>query len=501
MATAIEYFGILAPQIILLIFALVCPALALWLKMRKGIAYWSLIGLAAVGILEALALYPGTRDMVSFLVFSPGSAPVTEVFDVSAFSQLFTIVFVFVGALVVLASPEYIKNERNHGEYYALILIAVMGMSFVATSADLIVIFIGIEIAGIASYVLTGFQKTVKRSTEAAMKYFIIGGFSSAITLFGMAMIYGTGGSTNLRELGSTLTVGGGLDGIVLLGIAMIIVGLGFKIAAVPFHMWAPDVYEGAPTTITALLAAGSKKMGVAAFFKIFLVALFAFKIDWDMAIGIIAVLTMTVGNLLAIQQTSVKRMLAYSSIAQAGYILIAIPVGTDYAVAGGILHVITHAAMKSGAFFVLVALAVVGMGESIKDFSGLNKRSPFLAFSMAIFVLSLAGIPPLAGFYSKFVLFSAAIEGSGVTQWLVWLAVAGILNSALSLFYYARIIKVMYFEESTSTERMRIPRYVAAAVGVALIATIVIGLYPEPFISAALGAAQGLSGLLPLGR
>ena len=501
MATTIEYFGILAPQIILLIFALVCPALDLWLKMRRGIAVWSLIGLLCVGTLEVLALFPGTSDMVSFLTFAPGSAPATEVFAVGAFSQLFTIVFVFVGALVILASPPYIKNEKNHGEYYALILIAVMGMSFVATAADLIVIFIGIEIAGIASYALTGFQKSVKRSTEAAMKYFIVGGFSSAITLFGMAMIYGAGGSSNLQVLGSTITAGGAFDGIVLLGIAMMVVGLGFKIAAVPFHMWAPDVYEGAPTTITALLAAGSKKMGGAAFFKVFLVAMFAVKIDWDMAIGIIAVLTMTVGNLVALQQTSVKRMLAYSSIAQAGYILIAIPVGTDYAVAGGILHVITHAAMKSGAFFVLLAITMVGLGEGVKDLCGLNKRSPYLAFAMAMFMLSLAGIPPLAGFYSKFVLFSAAIEGSGALQWLVWLAVAGILNSALSLFYYARIIKAMYFEESPTKDRIKIPTSIAAAVGIALIATIVIGLYPEPFVDAALGAAQGLNGLLPLGR
>ena len=501
MATTLEYFGILAPQLILLIFALVCPALSLWLKMRKGIAYWTLAGFAIVGVMETLALIPATQSLVPFLQWST-TAPHTEIFEVSAFSQLFTIVFVFVGALVTIASPEYIKGEKHHGEYYALILIAVTGMSFVATAADLIVIFVGIEIAGIASYALTAFQKSTKRSTEAATKYFIIGGFSSAITLFGISMIYGAGGSTNLRTLGDNLVIGGWMDPIVILGIGMIIVGIGFKIAAVPFHMWAPDVYEGAPTTITALLAAGSKKMGIAAFFKLFLVALLAYKADWDVAIGIIAILTMTVGNLVAIQQTSVKRMLAYSSIAQAGYILIAIPVATDYALAGGILHVITHAAMKSGAFFVLVALATVGLGERLGDFSGLNKRSPFLAFSMAIFVLSLAGIPPLAGFTSKFVLFSGAIFGASDGQeWLVWLAVAGILNSALSLFYYARIIKIMYMNDAPVKAKLMIPKSVKIAIGAALIATIVIGIYPEPFIDAALSAAHDLSGLLPLGR
>jgi len=499
MATTVEYFSVLMPQIILLLFALVCPALDLWLKMRRGIAYWAMIGLGIVGILETLALMPETRGLVEFLFWA--SPPDTEVFEIGAFSQLFTIVFIFVGGLVAYASPNYIKDEKHHGEYYALLLIAVTGMSFVASAADLIVIFVGLEIAGISSYALTGFQKTVKRSTEAAMKYFIVGGFSSAITLFAFSLIYGAGGSTNLRELGSLIIAGGAMDSIVLLGIALLVVGLGFKIAAVPFHMWAPDVYEGAPTTITALLAAGSKKMGVAALFKMFLVALIAVKVEWDVAIGVIAILTMTVGNVIALQQTSVKRMLAYSSIAQAGYILIAIPAAAvpaiaDYAVAGGILHVITHAAMKSGAFFVLVALAVVGLGENLKDFNGLSKRSPLLAFAMAIFVLSLAGIPPLAGFYSKFVLFSAAVFGaSGEYSWLIWLAVAGILNSALSLFYYAKIIKYMYVNPAEQPAKLRIPRSVMIVILIAMIATILIGVFPEPFLEAALGAANGLLG------
>lgn len=499
MATTVEYLSVLAPQLILLLFALICPALDLWLKMRRGIAYWTIIGFTIVGVIETLALMPETQHLVSFLFWS--DAPATEVFDVNQFSVLFTIVFVFVGALVALASPPYIRDEKHHGEYYALLITAVIGMSFVSLAADLIVIFIGLEIASISSYALTGFQKSVKRSTEAAAKYFIVGGFSSAITLFGISFIYGAGGSSNLSMLGETLTVGGELDALVLLGIAMMIVGLGFKIAAVPFHMWAPDVYEGAPTSISALLAAGSKKMGVAAMFKIFLVALLSFKAGWDVALGLLAIITMTVGNLIALQQISVKRMLAYSSIAQAGYILIALPIATDYAVAGGILHVITHSAMKSGAFFVIVAMTVAGLGEGLRDFSGLSKRAPFLAFAMAVFVLSLAGIPPLAGFYSKFVLFSAAVFESGTTEWLIWLAVAGILNSALSLFYYAKIIKHMYMDEAPTQDRICISPSIKLAIGVALVATIVIGLYPQPFFDAAMAAANGLNGLLPIGR
>lgn len=499
MTTAAEYFGVLMPQIILLIFAMVCPALDLWLKMRRGIAIWTIIGLSIVGLIETLALIPSTSDLVSFLSWT--NEPQTQIFAISAFSMVFTIVFAFVGGLVALASPKYIENDKNHGEYYALLLIAVTGMSFVATAGDLIVIFLGLEIASISSYALTGFQKSVRRSSEAAMKYFIVGGFSSAITLFGISFIYGAGGTTNLEQLGA---MGTDYAPIVMMGIVMLIVGLGFKIAAVPFHMWAPDVYEGAPTPITSLLAAGSKKMGVAALFKIFLVALLAFKANWDLAIGIIAILTMTVGNLIAIQQTSVKRMLAYSSIAQAGYILIALPVATEYAVAGGVLHVVTHAAMKAGAFIVIGALTIAGLGETLRDFDGLKVRSPFLAFAMAIFVLSLAGIPPLAGFYSKFVLFSSAIfEASAVGghSWLVWLAVAGILNSALSLFYYARIIKSMYVHDAPTTVRITIPPLVKLAVLIALIATIVIGIYPEPFIDGAMEAAGALNELLPIGR
>jgi len=257
-------------------------------------------------------------------------------------------------------------------------------------------------------------------------------------------------------------------------------------------------VYEGSPTPISGMLAAASKKMGFAAFFKIFLIGIVVTKADWEVAAGALAIITMTVGNLIAISQTSIKRMLAYSSIAQAGYILIVLPVGTQYAVAGGLFHIFTHAFMKSGAFMVVAAMGAVAIGEKLEDFKGLNKRSPFLAFSMTLMLLSLAGIPPLAGFASKFVVFSSAVYASisPGPSWLVWLAIAGVLNSALSLYYYARVIKYMYVDPGPA-ERIRIKPMIGLAVGIAAIMIVVVGVYPQPVIDLCNRAAGVFLGLV----
>jgi NADH-quinone oxidoreductase subunit N len=288
---------------------------------------------------------------------------------------------------------------------------------------------------------------------------------------------------------------------VTLLAIVLLVAGLGFKVAIVPFHMWAPDVYEGAPTPISGLLAAASKKMGFAALFKIFFVAVIIYQFDWEEAMAILAVVTMTVGNLIAVSQTSIKRMLAYSSIAQAGYILIALPVATEYAVAGGMFHILTHAFMKSGAFMVVAAMGAVSIGERLDDFKGLAKRSPFLAFTMTLFLLSLAGIPPLAGFASKFVLFSSAVYASfeASREWLVLLAVAGVLNSALSLYYYARVIKYMYMEKGPE-ERILVKPWVKTAIVIAVLMTVIIGILPDVFVEACKEAAEAAFPGLPDG-
>jgi NADH-quinone oxidoreductase subunit N len=482
------------PQLLLILFALIMPALDYIFRDKRILAWVALIPLLTIGALTVAWLFVGTWT-------PPASG--TPLLEINVFSGLFLLVFVAVGIIVVLSSPDFIRKDKNQGEYYSLVLLAIIGMSVVAESADLIALFVGLEIAGISSFALSGFRKTEKRSAEAATKYFIVGGFSSALTLFAISLFYGVAGTTNISGIGAVLAGPSSQwimdsDPVVLLAAVLLLAGLGFKIAVVPFHMWAPDVYEGAPTPVSGLLAAASKKMGFAALFKVFLIGILVTKAQWEEAVAILAILTMTVGNLIAVSQTNIKRMLAYSSIAQAGYILIALPVATQYAVAGGVFHILTHAFMKSGAFMVVAAMGAVAIGERLDDFKGLSKRSPFLAFSMTLFLLSLAGIPPLAGFASKFVLFSSAVYSSlePGQSWLIWLAIAGVLNSALSLYYYARVIKNMYMEKGPE-EKVRVPPMMCAGIAFAVVMVVLIGVFPDPFVSVCKDAASAFTGLL----
>ena len=419
---------------------------------------------------------------------------------VDQFSFIFQALFMAVSLLVVLGSPDYIEGEANEAEYYSLILFATAGMLVVASAADLIALFVGFELSSLSTYALTAFFKREERSLEAAIKFFIVGALSSALALYGITLIYGAAGTMKLAAIARKL--GGGSLLTEELGMLLILAGFGFKITAVPFHSWAPDAYEGAPTTITALLSTGSKKMGFAALFKIFLVGFIALKLHWIYLIAALALLTMTVGNLAALSQRNIKRLLAYSSIAQAGYIMIAFPVATKYALAGGIFHVITHSLMTAGAFLIVSALASRGIGEELEDWSGLYKRAPLLAFSMAVFLLSLAGIPPLAGFASKFVLFSSAVDaavGPGGQGWFLWLAIVGVLNSALSVYYYARIIRQMYIVKPVAEEGITVSFGAFLPVALVLALVILIGLYPNPLISFGLRAAGSLFTAAPL--
>jgi len=477
------------PMVVLAIFALLAPAVRIIGRSDKATAAWTLIGIAA-------SLY----FVLSFLWNGTAAASYADLIRLDAFSALFMLVFLAVAAYVVIASIKFVDKEKHTGEYYSLILLATTGMLVVASSLDLITVFVGIELTSLASYALVAFRKKDKKGAEAATKYFIIGGLSSAIALFGISLLYGVTGTTNFFAMKDAIgLLGDSMEPMLLLAIVMIVAGFGFKVAIVPFHMWAPDVYEGAPTTITAMLAAGSKKMGFVALFKVFIIALFAIRADWQVMIGLLAILTMTVGNLIAVQQTNIKRMLAYSSIAQAGYILIVLPIAvvssgtvSTYGLEGGIFHIVTHAFMKGGAFIIVAALSVAALGETLADYKGLAKRAPLMAFAMAIMLFSLAGIPPLAGFASKFVLFSAAIDASQLAgnQWMVWLAIAGILNSALSLYYYARLVKYMYVDNGPET-RIKVPISMAVAVAICFLAVVMIGLYPEPVIQACANAAS----------
>ena len=437
---------------------------------------------------------------------------------VDTFTLFFHIVFMFVALLAVIASRSFIKPEEPHqGEYYCLLFLAVVGMMLTAAATDLFILYLAFELSSISTFALVAYRKRDKQSAEAALKFFVIGAVSSAIILFGISIVYGVAGSTSIAGVGQSLTdlkvLQTGLkfpavrpmEPPLIVAIVFLLAGFGFKVAVVPFHMWAPDVYQGAPTTITTFLAAGSKKVGLVALFKVFLVGLLSIQIDWVVAVAVLAIVTQVVGNLFAIPQRNLKRMLAYSSIAQVGYILIAIAVGSiaaggtdaDKAVAavgllGGMYHILTHAIMKGGAFLVVGATASAGIGEELSDYRGLSRRMPFAAGAMAIFLLSLAGIPPFGGFFSKFVLFSSAINAMPYNPWFLVLAVSGVLNSALSLYYYARVIWYMWVLDPPEGATTRVPmgRSMTAAIAIAFVMIWVTGIFAFPFISYLQGAA-----------
>ncbi|MEM4728739.1 MAG: NADH-quinone oxidoreductase subunit N [Thermoplasmata archaeon] len=484
----------LAPELLLVVFAFAVLGASFATTSRRALGW-----LAIAPVLVSMFLTAGMMGLLDLgaIGLSSFAGPVSVraaggALLIDPFSLFFKLVFLSVALLVLISSLSFLNDRDRHvGEYYALILIATSGMMTVASASSLLTLFVGIELASISTYALAAFRKRDLRSSEAGLKYFIIGATSSAVLLYGLSILYGISGTLDISQL-SRKVGESAWEPATAVGLAMVIAGLGFKMAAVPFHMWAPDVYEGSPTPVSALLAAGSKKMAFAAAFKVFLVGLVAAKADLAFALGVVSVLTMTVGNVVAISQTSMKRMLAYSSIAQAGYILIALAVGTWTAVAGGLLHVLTHALMKAGAFVAVAAVAHLLTSERLEDYRGLSRRAPLPALSMAVFLLSLAGIPPFAGFWSKFVLFSGAVEAGG---WYVWLALAGVLNSALSLYYYARVIKYMYMDEppAAAPATHPLPGPYAAVLLIATAAIVIIGIYPQPLIAAALGAAQAL--------
>lgn len=481
-------YSALYPVLIMVAFAVVLPAVHLAAKSSRAVA-----GVSVVGIVASMGLV--IYYMMNGYPPAMGGENTTLLqFDV--FAALFALVFLSVALYVVLTSARYVEKDRHQAEYFSLIMLATSGMMLVAMATDLITLYVGLEVTSISSFALVAFRKKDKRGAEASVKYLVIGGMSSALSLYGISLLFGIAGTTNLAGLNTALAaMSTGLDPAAFLAIALLIAGFGFKIAIVPFHSWAPDVYEGAPTPISGLLAAGSKKMGLVLMFKVFLVGLIAFKADWQVVAAIIAILTMTIGNVVALQQTNMKRMLAYSSIAQAGYMFIAIAVASSFAVEGSIFHIITHAFMKGGAFMIVAALTYVALGENISDYKGLGRRAPLIALSMAIFLFALAGIPPLSGFWSKVILFSSAIDASQVAGqgWMVWLAIAGILNSALSLYYYVRVIKYMFVDEGTTKEKLKIPLSMCLAIGICIVATIVIGVWPDPVINVCEQAARTL--------
>jgi NADH-quinone oxidoreductase subunit N len=408
---------------------------------------------------------------------------------VDRFALFFKIVFLAAAALTVLMSVNYLEIEgASPGEYYFLILCATLGMMIMAGGIDLITIFIGLETMAVSFYILAGFLKPNRRSNEAAVKYFLLGAFSLGILLYGMSFMYGLSGTTNLRRM-ATIFATSPHDARLVLAVILVVAGVGFKIAAVPFHMWAPDVYEGAPTPVTAFLSVGSKAASFAMLLRIFLEGLPSASPDWKVLFWVLSAVTMTAGNIAAVTQTNLKRMLAYSSIAHAGYVLIGVVAGTSRGVTAMLVYLLIYAFMQLGAFAVIVLMRRRDVvGDELKDFSGLSFRNPMAAFAMLLFMLSLGGIPPTAGFMGKFWLFGAAIDAG-----CYWLAVIGVLNSAISLYYYVRVVVFMYLRKDTSGSEPATTPALGFALGVAIAATLVLGIYPRLLFEVADASARSL--------
>lgn len=415
------------------------------------------------------------------------------------FGSFFAITLLIVSIMVTASSWNYMKNKTNPAAYYSLILLSSIGMILIAYSMDLVMLLVAWELMSIPTYALAAFSKRDPISNEAAIKYFLFGALSSAILVLAIGLVYGVTGTTNIGEaIVSMVNVQKDLVPVTLLALALFIAGFGFKMGLVPFHMWLPDAYEGAPTTIGALLAAGTKKAGFAAAIRVIVLATFVLHLDWATALAVIAVFTMTLGNLGALVQKSVPRILAYSSIAQAGYIMIGLALApySDQALGGSLFHILNHAVMKSAAFIAVAAVSITLASYSIEKYRGLAKRMPITAIALSISLLALAGVPPLNGFWSKLVLFNAAIVTGPEIWWGPYLAIAGVLNSALSLGYYAWIMRKMYMEESPDTTKVKEPRAILAVLIFSMIFMVGFGIWHAPILDFATNSVPNLSQL-----
>jgi NADH-quinone oxidoreductase subunit N len=415
-----------------------------------------------------------------------------DMFISDGYALFFKLIFLIISFLTVLISIGFTQREGiEFGEYYALVLFATVGMMLMAAGAHLVTIFLGLETMSISIYILAGMLREDRRSVESALKYFLLGAFATGFLLYGIALIYGATGSLTLKEIASTIASNKNLLGnpMLLMSLAFLTIGFGFKIASVPFHMWTPDVYEGAPTSITAFMATGVKAAGFAALVRVFFSALPAFLPDWTGIMWLLAVATMTVGNVVAISQSNIKRMLAYSSIAHAGYLLVAFVAGNARGISGILFYLMAYAFMNLGAFTCVILLGKKGEENTlINDYSGIGFKYPLLAASMTVFMLSMAGIPPLGGFMAKFYVFSAAVESK-----FYWLAVIGVLNSAVSVYYYLRVTVFMYFRES-DREITGLQFSFASTVALALtvIGTLYMGIFPANVLSLAQRSIAG---------
>lgn len=452
---------LLSPEISLCGLAIVVILLDLFLK-RK----WILGAVSVAGLIvpAAFTLALWDRNETSF----------NGMLVVDEFSLFFNLFFLVCAALVILSSMDYVTKFRAfQGEYYALVLLSAVGMMLMAATRELISVYVALELTGISLYALTGFLKDPK-SSEAGMKYLLLGAVASAVLLYGMAMVFGLTGSTHFKDIAQAIPVDLVDNPALLMGMVLLVAGFGFKIATVPFQMWVPDVYEGAPTPITAYLSVASKAAGFAVILRVFYEALGPVSLDWGMMFGVLAAITMTLGNVVAIAQTNIKRMLGYSSIAQAGYLMMGLAAVSALGRSGLVFFLIAYALTNLGAFIAIIAISNKTGSDLISDYSGMAKRAPLLALALGLCLISLTGLPPTAGFMAKIYIFNAAVDYD-----LMWLVIIAVINTAISAYYYLRVIKVMYLGAPLSEEAIPSSGALRAALSVACLGVLLLGVYP----------------------
>ncbi|CAB1069031.1 hypothetical protein JY97_06290 [Alkalispirochaeta odontotermitis] len=472
-------FTSVMPEILLTGLALVVLLLDFFLRKKSKyiLGYLSAAGLAAL------------LPIVLVSVDANPSFGGTVIAD--RFAAFFNIIFIVAGILATLISMDYLKKENiQRGEYYYIILFAILGMMVMASSNDLLNVYVGLELMALSFYILVAQKYKEKKSVEGALKYFVLGALSSGILLYGLSFAFGFGGTTSLNMIAQHAASGQARNPFLLLAIVLITGGFAFKVALFPFHLWAPDVYEGAPIPITALLSVGSKAAAFAVFLRIFLVALPEFQPEWSKLMWLLSAATMLFGSVVAIAQNSIIRMMAYSSIAHAGIILIGMLVASQSGVSGMLYYLLAYTFMNIGVFAVVTLVVKSdGKGEKIADYRGLASQNPLLAFFMALYLLALAGVPPTAGFAAKFFILASAIEAK-----YYWLATIGVMATAVALFFYAKIIFYMYMKEPEKPLEITTTGLVGKAVLlIAAAGTVIPGIYPAPFMDMAVKAIKPL--------
>ncbi len=474
-------FSAVIPEISLVVLAFVVLGIDLFASERgkKALGYVGIVGLIAIFVLNLFWQPNGSDPTMGGMLAA------------DSISVVFKELFLLAAALTLLSSQSFMGLGRQ-GEYATLVILATAGMSLMASAANLIMLYVAMETTSIALFVLTAYLKGNVKSIEAGLKYFLFGAFASALMLYGMSLIYGLTGTVDLA--GIAVAVGSMGDELLLtvVGIVLLLVGFSFKVSAVPFHMWTPDVYEGAPTPITAFISVASKAAGFAVVLRVLLTAFGVGKVqeEWVALLAAFSIVTMTLGNVVALTQSNIKRLLAYSSIAQAGYMLIGVVSASELGVAAVLFYLMTYTLTNIAAFTVVMIFSRVAGSDEIADYAGLSRRSPYLALAFLLALLSLGGIPPLGGFFGKLYLFTAAIE-----QGYIWLVVVGVLNGIISLFYYLGVVvRPMYVGHSEAEDKpLPIPVPLLATLAVSVVGIIVLGVFPTPFFELAQRVAAAL--------